>query len=138
MKTVHPEFDGKWFVPIGDDFIEAPSLRALTTKLGPAYKLHGYFPNGHTSVLRYRSSPKLVLVKKPKPVVVAPLADVKSISDPKMRQDKLHWNEEQIALLMKLHSDGLSKSQIGFKLGTSRNAIVGKIDRLKKLGLWHE
>ena len=41
------------------------------------------------------------------------------------------WSDDRIAELKKHHEDGLSCSQIAFKLGgTTRNAVIGKVHRL--------
>jgi GcrA cell cycle regulator len=40
------------------------------------------------------------------------------------------WTDERLETLKKLWDDGLSISQIGEKLGVSRNAIAGKVHRL--------
>ncbi len=40
------------------------------------------------------------------------------------------WTEERLEKLKKLWDEGLSISQIGEKLGVSRNAIAGKVHRL--------
>ena len=40
------------------------------------------------------------------------------------------WTEERLETLKKLWDEGLSISQIGEKLGVSRNAIAGKVHRL--------
>lgn len=47
-----------------------------------------------------------------------------------MRGANLNWTEEQISTLKKMWADGSSGSQIGIALGKSRNAVLGKIDRL--------
>ena len=44
----------------------------------------------------------------------------------------MNWTDERVALLKKLWSEGLSASQIAGQLGgVSRNAVVGKVHRLK-------
>jgi len=40
------------------------------------------------------------------------------------------WTDERLETLKKLWDDRLSISQIGEKLGVSRNAIAGKVHRL--------
>ena len=40
------------------------------------------------------------------------------------------WTEEQIDQLKDLWSEGLSTSEIGRKLGVTKNAVVGKAHRL--------
>ena len=40
------------------------------------------------------------------------------------------WTEEQIDQLKELWSEGLSTSEIGRKLGVTKNAVVGKAHRL--------
>ena len=47
------------------------------------------------------------------------------------RKAGLGWNDERIALLKKLWSEGLSASQIAGRLGSvTRNAVIGKVHRL--------
>lgn len=41
-----------------------------------------------------------------------------------------NWTEPRIALLRKLHADGLSYSEIADEMGVTRNAVSGKIDRI--------
>jgi GcrA cell cycle regulator len=44
----------------------------------------------------------------------------------------MNWNDERVELLKKLWSEGLSASQIASQLGgVSRNAVIGKVHRLK-------
>ena len=44
----------------------------------------------------------------------------------------MNWNDERVELLRKLWQDGLSASQIAAQLGgVSRNAVIGKVHRLK-------
>ena len=40
------------------------------------------------------------------------------------------WNEERLEQLTKLWGQGLSITQIGLKLGVTRNAVVGKVHRM--------
>ena len=40
------------------------------------------------------------------------------------------WNEERLGQLTKLWGQGLSITQIGLKLGVTRNAVVGKVHRM--------
>lgn len=40
------------------------------------------------------------------------------------------WTDERVELLTKLHADGLSSSQIGGRLGVTRNSVISKIHRL--------
>lgn len=40
------------------------------------------------------------------------------------------WDEAAVARLKELHARGWSASEIGADLGTTRNAVIGKIDRL--------
>lgn len=42
----------------------------------------------------------------------------------------MDWTPEQIADLMRLWNDGLSTSEIGKRLGITKNAVVGKAHRL--------
>jgi GcrA cell cycle regulator len=47
----------------------------------------------------------------------------------------MNWNDERVELLKKLWADGLSASQIAAQLGgVSRNAVIGKVHRLKLSG----
>ena len=40
------------------------------------------------------------------------------------------WNKERLGQLTKLWGQGLSITQIGLKLGVTRNAVVGKVHRM--------
>ena len=40
------------------------------------------------------------------------------------------WNEERLEKLTKLWEQGLSITQIGIRLGVTRNAVVGKVHRM--------
>ena len=42
----------------------------------------------------------------------------------------IDWNEKRLTQLKKLWAEGLSITQIGEKMGASRNAIAGKVHRL--------
>ena len=47
----------------------------------------------------------------------------------------MKWTDERVELLKKLWSEGLSASQIAAQLGgVSRNAVIGKVHRLKLSG----
>lgn len=47
----------------------------------------------------------------------------------------MSWTDERVELLKKLWADGLSASQIAAQLGgVSRNAVIGKVHRLKLSG----
>lgn len=47
----------------------------------------------------------------------------------------MNWTDERVELLRKLWSEGLSASQISAQLGgVSRNAVIGKVHRLKLSG----
>lgn len=47
----------------------------------------------------------------------------------------MNWTDERVELLRKLWSEGLSASQIASQLGgVSRNAVIGKVHRLKLSG----
>ena len=47
----------------------------------------------------------------------------------------MNWTDERVELLKKLWSEGLSASQIATQLGgVSRNAVIGKVHRLKLSG----
>jgi GcrA cell cycle regulator len=43
----------------------------------------------------------------------------------------LFWTDEHVLELRKLNSEGYSASQIGNRLGCSRNAVIGKLHRLQ-------
>lgn len=47
---------------------------------------------------------------------------------------KSQWTDERVALLKELHGKGHSFSMIARELGTTRNAVIAKADRL---GLTH-
>ena len=40
------------------------------------------------------------------------------------------WDEERLGQLTKLWAEGLSITQIGLRIGVSRNAVVGKVHRM--------
>ena len=47
----------------------------------------------------------------------------------------MNWTDERVEMLRKLWSEGLSASQIAAQLGgVSRNAVIGKVHRLKLSG----
>ena len=46
----------------------------------------------------------------------------------------MSWNDEKIGQLKRLWKDGLTTSEIGKKLGISKNAVVGKAHRLSLEG----
>ena len=47
----------------------------------------------------------------------------------------MNWTDERVEQLKKLWADGLSASQIAAQLGgVSRNAVIGKVHRLKLSG----
>jgi GcrA cell cycle regulator len=47
----------------------------------------------------------------------------------------MNWTDERVEMLRKLWSEGLSASQIAAQLGgVSRNAVIGKVHRLKLTG----
>lgn len=47
----------------------------------------------------------------------------------------MNWTDERVELLRKLWSEGLSASEIAHQLGgVSRNAVIGKVHRLKLSG----
>ena len=55
--------------------------------------------------------------------------------EPTERSAGMNWTDERVELLKKLWSDGLSASQIAAQLGgVSRNAVIGKVHRLKLSG----
>jgi GcrA cell cycle regulator len=43
----------------------------------------------------------------------------------------MNWTEERVEILKKHLAEGLSASAIGRELGVTRNAIIGKVHRLK-------
>lgn len=40
------------------------------------------------------------------------------------------WTDNRVELLRSLYADGLSASQIAWELGVTRNAVIGKVNRL--------
>jgi GcrA cell cycle regulator len=50
-----------------------------------------------------------------------------------MRAKQYPWTSESIELLRRLWADGLSASTIGAQFGVSRVAVLGKINRLRRL-----
>ncbi|MGY3278169.1 GcrA family cell cycle regulator [Bradyrhizobium sp. S3.7.6] len=44
------------------------------------------------------------------------------------------WTSDRVVILRRLHADGLSASEIGKQLGCTRNAVIGKFNRLKLTG----
>jgi GcrA cell cycle regulator len=58
-----------------------------------------------------------------------------SDSAPDVEHVAMNWTDERVELLKKLWSEGLSASQIATQLGgVSRNAVIGKVHRLKLSG----
>jgi GcrA cell cycle regulator len=52
-----------------------------------------------------------------------------------MERCHMNWTDERVELLKKLWAEGLSASQIANQLGgVSRNAVIGKVHRLKLSG----
>jgi GcrA cell cycle regulator len=52
-----------------------------------------------------------------------------------MEPKEMNWTDERVDLLKRLWSEGLSASQIAAQLGgVSRNAVIGKVHRLKLSG----
>lgn len=52
-----------------------------------------------------------------------------------MEPKEMNWTDERVDLLKKLWGEGLSASQIAAQLGgVSRNAVIGKVHRLKLSG----
>lgn len=49
-----------------------------------------------------------------------------------MSQFSETWTAESIDTLSRLWSEGLSASEIGAHLGTTRNAVIGKVNRLRE------
>lgn len=45
-----------------------------------------------------------------------------------------YWTDEQYALLKELYINRFAPREIARKMGTTRNAVLGKIFRLKKKG----
>jgi hypothetical protein len=52
-----------------------------------------------------------------------------------MSSGRQAWPAERIALLEQLWRDGLTALQISRHLGTTRSAVIGKLNRLKLLGI---
>ena len=49
-----------------------------------------------------------------------------------MPEQKTEWNDDQVATLKRLWTDGLSATEIAPHIpGTTRNSIIGKVTRLK-------
>lgn len=44
------------------------------------------------------------------------------------------WPEERVVRLLELHEQGLSMGKIALELGVTRNAVAGKIARLREYG----
>jgi GcrA cell cycle regulator len=40
------------------------------------------------------------------------------------------WSDETVARLKDLYKEGLSCNQIGYRIGTTRNAVIGKLHRI--------
>ncbi len=47
----------------------------------------------------------------------------------------MDWTDERVAELRALWDEGLSVSQIGKRLGITKNAVTGKVDRLRNSGV---
>ncbi|MGE0845515.1 MAG: GcrA family cell cycle regulator [Flavobacteriaceae bacterium] len=47
-----------------------------------------------------------------------------------MWTDRLSWTDERVEKLRGLLAEGLTASQIGARLGVTRNAVIGKVSRL--------
>jgi GcrA cell cycle regulator len=45
------------------------------------------------------------------------------------------WTTERISKLIELHNQGLTASQVGKLMGVSRNAVIGKVSRLRHAGV---
>lgn len=43
----------------------------------------------------------------------------------------MNWTDEQVDLLKRLWGEGISASQIGDRIGCSRNAVIGKVTRMR-------
>jgi GcrA cell cycle regulator len=50
-----------------------------------------------------------------------------------MRGEQDFWTDERIVLLQKLWGEGAAASAIGTQLGVSRSAVLGKINRMRRL-----
>jgi GcrA cell cycle regulator len=48
-----------------------------------------------------------------------------------MRKDTTTWPAERVAVLKSMWADGCSASVIAEELGVTRNAVIGKVYRLK-------
>ena len=46
-------------------------------------------------------------------------------------ESKSPWTEERVEQLKALWADGLSSTRVGVMMGLSRNAVIGKVHRLK-------
>lgn len=42
----------------------------------------------------------------------------------------MSWTDERCDMLRTLYAEGLSAGQVGFELGVTRNAVIGKVNRL--------
>ena len=49
----------------------------------------------------------------------------------------MDWSPEQISELTRLWGEGLTTSEIGKRLGISKNAVVGKAHRLHPVSYTH-
>jgi GcrA cell cycle regulator len=56
-----------------------------------------------------------------------------------VKRNAVAWNDERIAMLKKLWSEGLSATQIAERLGgCTRNAVIGKVTRMKLVRHTHK
>jgi GcrA cell cycle regulator len=51
-----------------------------------------------------------------------------------MPHPSIDWNDANVELLKRLWADGLTASQVGAKMGISRNAVLAKVHRLNLSG----
>lgn len=142
----HPEFDGKlWFVP-GTD-AEARTVRELLKQLPPGSRIKDYYPKGYAAPVRVntprvdRPVPPLpppvryVPAQREDPVRSEPLAAAPA-SEPVPIQvirgiERSKWTDANIALAIKWADQGADAREIGMHLGFSKNAVVGKLYRVR-------
>lgn len=152
----HPEFDcatRTWFIA-GTDY-EAKSLRELKDSIPGHVFLIGWFPDGFKGRLRdpigkhpaRRPLSTVAKMLQPKqsrslyPLSSRPRERPKPIklagALPPVICETMHtrWTTERDALLVKLWGDGYSSDRIAVTMKVSRNAIVGRIHRLRQIGV---
>jgi|ERR1700683_4266351 len=55
-----------------------------------------------------------------------------------MRRNQIQWTEECVQVLLELWAAGATADAIGARLGLSREAVLGKVDRLRRAApAWH-